>query len=187
MKTKTCKHCKATFTPEKQFQTVCNPQCAYGLVRSQAAAKAKRAADKQARDERRQLREARERVKTRGQHLKEAQAAFNAYIRERDAGLPCISCGRHHNGQYHAGHYRTVGSCPELRFDEFNCHKQCAPCNNHLSGNLIEYRKGLIAKIGLAKVEWLEGPHAPAKLTIEQIKAIKTEYRARVRNMKKAA
>ena len=104
--------------------------------------------------------------------IKKAQTAFNKYVRQRDAKEPCISCGRFHDGQYHAGHYKSVGSSPELRFNELNNHKQCAPCNNHLSGNIVNYRPRLIEKIGLEKVEWLEKHHKPAKLSIDDIKAV---------------
>lgn len=128
---------------------------------------------------------AKERVKTRGEWLREAQAEFNKYIRLRDHGEPCISCQRHHQGQYHAGHYRTVGSSPELRFEELNVMKQCQPCNNHLSGNLVEYRKNLIKKIGLDKVEWLEGPHDPKHYTIDDIKEIKDKYKKLARDLEK--
>lgn len=118
-----------------------------------------------------------ERVKTRGQWTKEAQAEFNKFIRLRDKDEPCISCQRFHTGQYHAGHYRSVGAHPELRFNELNNHKQCAPCNNHLSGNLVDYRINLIKKIGLEKVEWLEGPHKQEKLCIDEIKITKNKYK----------
>jgi hypothetical protein len=108
---------------------------------------------------------------------KQAQIAFNAFIRMRDDHLPCISCGRHHNGQYHAGHYRSRGAHPELRFEELNCHKQCAPCNLHLSGNISNYRPALIEKIGQDKIDWLEGKHEPKKYTCEQLKEIEMYYK----------
>ena len=38
------------------------------------------------------------------------------------------------------------GAMPSLRFNTHNVHKQCSACNNHLSGNMIEYRINLIAK-----------------------------------------
>lgn len=117
----------------------------------------------------------------RGYWLKKAQAAFNAYIRSRDKSDPCISCQRHHEGQYHAGHYRTVGSCPELRFDPLNCHKQCAPCNNHLSGNLVLYRQNLLVKIGQEKLDWLEGSHEPKRYSIDDLKAIESEYKEKLK------
>jgi hypothetical protein len=86
-----------------------------------------------------------------------------------------------------AGHYRSVGSAPELRFEPLNVHLQCAPCNLYLSGNLTAYRINLIEKIGLEKVEWLEGKHEPIKLTLTQIEQMKSHYRAEVRRMKREA
>lgn len=115
--------------------------------------------------------------------LKKTQAIFNRYIRLRDINGVCISCGRAHSGQYHAGHYRSVGANPELRFSEYNCHKQCAPCNNHLSGNIVDYRLGLISKIGLDKVEWLEGPHEPKRYTIEELKEIQELYKRKIKEL----
>lgn len=122
-------------------------------------------------------------VKPIGYWMKRAQSAFNAWVRARDAGLPCISCGRHHQGQYHAGHYRPAGSNPELRFEPDNCHLQCAPCNSHLSGNLTAYRPALIAKIGLGRVEWLEGPHDPKRYRKEDYQAIESEYKAKLKEL----
>lgn len=103
----------------------------------------------------------------------------------RDRDLPCISCGRHHDGQYHAGHFRTTGASPELRFDEDNCHKQCSACNNHLSGNLTAYRPALIAKIGQSRFDALMGPHALPKWNRDDYIRIRDEYRAKLRDLKK--
>tara|TARA_R110002126_G_scaffold64861_4_gene165898 strand:+ start:103 stop:357 length:255 start_codon:yes stop_codon:yes gene_type:complete len=68
------------------------------------------------------------------------------------------------------------GHSAALRYDEDNCHKQCSVCNNYKSGNLSEYRSNLLKKIGLQKVEWLEGPHDPKKYVIEELKAMLTHY-----------
>jgi hypothetical protein len=181
MKSKKCKICPRTFVPISSMAKVCSVPCSLELVRQDKARKEARAK----REERKSLRERIEKAKTRGQHLRELQAAFNAWIRARDAGQPCISCRRHHQGQWHAGHYRSVGSEPALRFEPDNCHLQCAPCNTHLSGNLIPYRANLIQKIGLARVEWIEGPHEPIKLSLAEIIEKKAFYRAEVRRMKK--
>jgi hypothetical protein len=86
----------------------------------------------------------------------------------------------------HAGHYMSVGARPELRFDENNVNAQCAPCNNHLSGNIVLYRKGLIAKIGLEAVEALEGPHEPKHYTVDDLKQIKADYTAMAKALEKA-
>jgi hypothetical protein len=40
------------------------------------------------------------------------------------------------------------------------------------------YRPELIRRIGLANVEWLEGPHEPAKYTIDELREIKTGFNA---------
>lgn len=129
----------------------------------------------------------REKVKTRSEWAKEAQAAFNKFIRLRDAGQPCISCGRYHQGQNHAGHYKSVGSSPELRFDESNCHLQCAPCNNHLSGNIANYRPNLVIKIGQEAVDRIEGPHEPKKYSIDDLKAIKAKYKEKAKQLETMA
>ena len=70
---------------------------------------------------------------------------------------------------------------------EDNCHKQCAPCNTHLSGNLVLYRVNLIERIGLHRVEWLEGPHSPLKLSIDDLRAIRDTYRAKAKQLQKEA
>lgn len=169
-KIKICRVCGAEFEPFQTTQRVCRLECAKKHARAVLTEREKREA-------RKMRREARDRLKTRSEWLREAQTAVNAYIRERDKGQPCISCGRHHTGQYHAGHYLSVGSCPELRFHPANIHLQCQPCNTHLSGNQIRYRQRLIHKIGLSMVEWLEGPHKAQKWSIEDIQDIRDHYR----------
>lgn len=116
-------------------------------------------------------------IKTRSQWLAEAQREFNAYIRARDFALPCISCGVFGPRKWDAGHYRSVGACPELRFDEDNCHAQCVPCNQHRSGNAIDYRIGLLMRIGEERVNRLEGPHSPTLYSIDDIKLIIATYK----------
>lgn len=168
---KKCKVCKAQFEPFNSTQTVCGPACALELAKIKRK-KHEAAELKKVRSQLRQLSQ-----KDLPKSRRAAQAAFNAYIRERDKDLPCISCQRHHEGQYHAGHYLSRGAHPELAFEESNCHKQCAPCNNHLSGNIARYRINLIEKIGQKKVDWLEGPHDSVKYTAEELRAIEKLYK----------
>jgi len=105
--------------------------------------------------------------------FKKTQTIFNRYIRLRDDCLACISCGRHHSGQYHAGHYKTVGANPELRFHPDNCHKQCAPCNNHLSGNIVNFRIGMADKIGVSRLGYIEGSHKPKRYGVRELKILR--------------
>ncbi len=152
--------------------------CAIALAEKKREGEAKkaRAADQRA---------TRAALKTRADYIKDAQAAVNAYIRARDAARPCISCGTHSASAWHAGHYRSTGACPELRFEPLNIHKQCAKCNTHLSGNLIGYRHSLIDRIGVDMVEWVEGPHATQKWTIDELMDIKRDFRDRLKQLKK--
>lgn len=181
-KQKKCKVCKGTFEPRVSLQAVCSPKCA------QAHAEQKRVKEsvKKVKQERQERREAILKAKSRGQWLKETQAAFNAYIRHRDNLKPeprCISCGAQ-SGKQNAGHYRSVGSAPELRFEPMNCHLQCERCNSHLSGNLIMYRKNLLELIGEDTLNWLEGKHEPKKYTIPELKVLKSEYQAKLKELK---
>jgi len=87
--------------------------------------------------------------------LKEkAVRIFNSWIRNRDAGLGCISCGS--LNQIQAGHFYSAGHHELLRFEEDNVNSQCKRCNYFLSGNLISYRENLIKKIGIDKVQRLD-------------------------------
>ncbi len=129
--------------------------------------------------------EAKERVKTRAEWLRDAQTWFNRYIRLRDKDEPCISCDKPNNGthQRHASHYRSVGACSYLRFHEMNVWASCSVCNNHLSGNLAEYRIRLTKKIGIDKVEWLESQPKTYKHTIDEIKEIIAKYKAKCKEI----
>ena len=175
MKSKKCKACGEEFTPTQTFQKWCSTRCALELID-----------EKKEQKKRREIKAAKQKLKTKGDYMKEAQTAFNRYIRQRDIHLPCISCGRLHQGQWHAGHYRTTKAAPELRIGpdaEWNCHRQCAPCNNHKSGDIVNYRIELVKRIGADRVAWLEGPHELKRYTIEDLQAIKKKYNAKYRSL----
>lgn len=172
-KPKKCKSCGAEFVPSRSLQAACSVRCAIELSRKKTEKEQEKAAKKRLRDLDRRY------------WIKRAQSSFNAYIRARDHGLPCICCQRLHGGHYHAGHYRSVGSCPQLRFEPLNCHKSCAPCNLYLSGNLIQYRKNLIEKIGHDSVSWLEGSHKPKKYSIEDLKKIDAAFKEKTKELQR--
>lgn len=182
------KTCRASFVPKVSFQSWCSPDCAVVIARAKQEKKRKSLAS----IERREIKVHKEKLKTRADHLREAQSAVNEYVRLRDAHLPCISCDSMPNdsdlitgSRWDAGHYRSVGACPELRFEPLNIHRQCVKCNRNLSGNAVEYRIRLVLRIGADKVAWLEGPHPACKYTVEEIKTIKADYRAKTRELKK--
>ena len=178
--------CGETFTPTfSTTQKVCSPKCGLAIKDVNADKARKALADVG----RKELRADKERVKPKGQYMREAQAAFNAWVRLRDAALGCVSCDRPAtwSGQWHASHFRSVGSSPEHRFNPANVHKACSVCNNHLSGNILGFQPELIRRIGAEAVEVLLGPSEPKRYTIEDLKAITAEYRAKTRELRRAA
>ena len=176
LKQKKCKECGNVYTPERSLQSVCTPGC--------AIARARKTREKQVK---REIRDAKEKGKTRREWLKGAQTIFNTWVRERDYGEPCISCGTRNNVQFAAGHYRTTKAAPELRYEPLNVWKQCNNyCNKNLSGNLIEYRINLIKKIGIESVEWLEGKHETKHYSIDELKELIEEYKLKTKLLKKA-
>ncbi|WP_460067557.1 recombination protein NinG [Pseudomonas sp. H1_G08] len=178
--------CRASFVPSRMGQAVCSPACA-AIDAPRHMEKARKAI---AQRDRREIQVRKEKLKSRGDHMREAQQAFNAYIRARDqaAGHLCISSAKPldwSGNAVDAGHYRSVGSAPHLRFDERNCHAQSKQDNRFLSGNAVDYRIGLIARIGQEAVDALESDQSVRKYTTDDLKAIKAEYRAKTRELKK--
>lgn len=168
-----CKVCDRAFLRFRTMQKVCGPTCARKSVK----------ADKKAEAE--QTRARRVALKSRRDWMDDAQKAVNAFVRARDRGQPCISCNAPWTDTAQAGHFLSRGARPELRFHLLNLASQCVRCNMHLSGNLLNYRIGLISRIGLAAVEALEGPHPTAKWTVDDLKAIKETYRAKALELQK--
>ncbi|MDM0024096.1 recombination protein NinG [Variovorax saccharolyticus] len=182
LKPKACAFCKSAFMPVRPMQRVCSPTCARRTVE----------ADKKA--EKAQIKARKRDLETVPQLIKEAQHEFNAYRRLADkiAGHPCISCGRPLNWgteggshQVDCGHYRSTGSASHLRFDEDNAHAQCVNCNRYGAGRAVDYRLGLIARIGLERVERLEAANDVVKWDRDTLRQIKTIYRAKLRDLKK--
>ena len=170
-----CKHCKSTFTPKHFNQKNCmeTDECVGAFLSDLTKANNTKW--------RKEKKERKEALKTRSEWMQDLQDVFNTFIRTRDKDKPCISCGTF-TGKMNAGHYKSVGGSPELRFNELNVHKQCEYCNTHLSANLIEYRIGLVKRIGVDKVEFLERKdHAPLKLTVDEIKEQIKVYKEKIK------
>lgn len=189
VKVKKCavKECRQPFIPRSMTHKACGPDCAQALGKAEAEKKAKRAVL----EDRKQTRAQRESLKTRSDYMKEAQHAFNRYVRLRDASRPCICCGRPlqsggTGGGFDAGHYRSVGSAPHLRFNEDNCHGQTKQCNRYGAGRAVDYRLGLIDRIGISRVEALEADTSSPKWSADDLKAIRDTYRARARGLEKS-
>ena len=189
MKLKKCKQCEKELVPPRSTAIACSYPCAKAWVDARNAKLKAQKAKQEAKVERQLTKERKEKLKTRNDYIKETQVAFNAYIRERDKDQLCICCGKplgesQVGGSYDAGHYRSTGSAPHLRFHEDNCHAQRKHCNNWKAGNAVDYRLGLIKRIGLERVEALEANNEPAKWSIDELKAIRDYYRKKLKELK---
>lgn len=178
---KRCRTCLVDFMPRNSLAVVCSSACAILYYRKQEAKKA-----------RKERREGLVKLRTVRDWTKIAQVAFNRYIRERDKFEPCICCGKWTSDEdlatgsrWDAGHYRSTGAAAHLRFNEDNAHKQRVVCNRNKSGNVVEYRIRLIAKIGLERVTELEHDNTPHKWTVDELKRITSLYREKLRALRK--
>ena len=211
-----CKHCSQFKSAKDGVKTpsawFCCHSCAveFSIDASRKRlerlrAKAVRAQEADAKNAAKRDRERRMEVKPLSYWMARAQTQFNKFIRARDIGLPCVSCGATESevesqqgwrvgGSWDCGHYLSVGSHPELRFEQDNAARQCKSCNggsgnysrkNHQTAN--DYRAELIKRIGLERVEWLEGPHEPKRYRKEDYQAIEAEYKAKLKELQSNA
>lgn len=174
LRKKKCKVCKNWFERKSEWQQVCdNVDCAVTYAKSEIIKK--------------QVQTKKAFRQTEKSKLKEnAQYWFNKFVRLRDKNEPCISCGHTQGRQFHAGHFKPSGANPQLRFNELNVHKQCSICNNYKSGNLAEYRKNLIKKIGIRNVEALEQDKSTKKYSEKDYQDIIVKYKEKYRKLENA-
>lgn len=180
-KLKKCRICPTKFTPRSSLQIVCSPSCAIQHAKQQSERKQKQSEA----SARREWNKRKADAKPLSHWIAMTQRAFNDYIRARDEGSGCISCGSTTAAEYHAGHYRTTAAASQLRFSEDNCNLQCASCNVHHSGAITQYRINLIMKIGMQRVMELENNNIPHRYTREELESTRRLYRAKLREIKK--
>lgn len=180
IKLKRCKVCPEKFQPYSSLTKVCSTACALVLVDKDK--------DKKHRKEAIQWRKDNKKI---SEHIADAQTVVNQYIRLRDHDKPCISCPTSKDGNYltgsnwDAGHYRSRGSAPHLRFNTNNIFRQCVKCNRELSGNTVEMRKGMIKRLGVDKVEALEVNNGYKKFNREYCERVKKIFNKKTRIKRK--
>lgn len=114
---------------------------------------------------------------------------FSMYIRLRDTSpqgyFRCISCGRLLPfEQADCGHYVNRQHM-SLRFSEQNCNAQCRRCNRFDEGAIMDYRQGLIKKIGTQQVEMLEvQKHETRKYSNWELEILIGHYKKEVERLK---
>lgn len=187
LKPKRCRVCGAHFSPISSLSKACSVPCAIALTDAQ---KAKKAAQVK-REERKSFKERAIKLKTRREWIAEAQVAVNKVARLRDqlAGYGCISCeGRpkaRYGGGMDAGHYRSVGSAPHMRYYLTQICGQCKQCNRDYGGMSVEFRRGLIERIGINRVEEIEAMQGTAKWDINYLKRLKKVMQKKARRLEK--
>lgn len=191
-----CAHCREWFYPAREGQTVCCFECASAIGKKQAA-KAREAAKKKAllrqreveKESRQRRRAKRIELKTKSQWRSEAQTAFNKYVRLRDAGKPCISCGRlpeqKLGGTMDCGHYRTRGAARHLSFNLHNTAAQCVYCNRDRAGAQKAFEQGLIQRIGPEAVDALNNDNTIRNFDIPYLQRVKSIFIRKARALEK--
>lgn len=197
-KPKKCRACRSTFTPARPLQAVCSVKC--------AATQARVAREREnASQERKERKERKEKLKTYGDHIADAEKAVRDYRRmyELSIGSPCISCGKSQEevretqgwkigGAWDGGHWMGKGARPELRLEPDNIWLQCKGCNGGSAkyarkGESVKegFEAGVIARLGEEAAMALKQDHRARHYTVDQLKEITRNYRAKVRELKK--
>jgi hypothetical protein len=193
-KSKGCRVCKARFYPARPLQMVCSPSCAAAMAERARIRAENRALSVQRREEkeaRRKRREDKQRIKTSGHWLSLTQGVVNAFIRLRDEGKPCPTCGRH-KPIMQAGHVIGRGAQPALRFDTRNIFAQCSGCNTasgkyRSTDDVVsrKYKAWVAETYGPQRLAWLVGHHPPRQYRPEQLARIRALFARRARNYRK--
>lgn len=169
MKTKQCKFCKKEIEVKNGITIKMSFFCSFDHAakhgRKLANASKKRQLAKKEKSEKSAHKKRKKETMKMSEWFDKLQKLVNQYVLhvlEKDA--PCRTCGTTNNIKYDAGHFRSRGSCPELRFELTNIHKQCSvQCNGFKSGARAEYNEFIISHYGKEHYDWLIGPHKPLK------------------------
>ncbi|MFU2088970.1 recombination protein NinG [Avibacterium avium] len=186
-----CKVCGTYYTKTvSSLQKVCGVPCAIKLSAEQSRKKREKLAKAERAETRKRMTALKEKNKTHNQLIAEAQSAVNKYIRVRDENKECISCGtpligEKLGGGFDAGHYRSRGSAPHLRFYTLNIFGQCKRCNRWLGGNYHEYRVGLIERLGIEKVQEIENDQRPRHYSDDDLRRIKRIFERKAKWLEK--
>lgn len=176
-----CLNCKAYFSQDIMLRTPVGYFHTHGCASEYAQNKRQALKTKNLA---KRTREQKERLKTRSEWIKDAQKVVNQYVRLRDEDRECISCAVNKQGvsnYWDAGHYRSIGSAPHLRFYTLNNHKQCKRCNRDLSGNAVEYRKGLRQRFSEEYIERLEALQFELRPDIDYLKRLIKVFKKKIK------
>ncbi|OOF39066.1 recombinase NinG [Rodentibacter mrazii] len=186
-----CKICSNYYVKTvSSLQKVCSPKCAIALSKAQSRKKREMLEKQERLATNQRMKALKEKLKSKGELTSEAQSAVNKYIRLRDENKPCISCGRplvkeQFGGGFDAGHFRSRGSAPHLRFYTLNIAGQCKKCNRWGGGMYDQFRIGLVERLGAEKVEAIESDQRPRHYREDDLRRIKQIFAKKARMLEK--
>lgn len=168
--TRKCKYCKERYTPKHSSLEPCwKYECRIKHLQANTA-KINRVNKAKAKDK----------IKSYSQRLGEAKKVFQKWVRVRDKDLPCISCNAKVSSVWDGSHFKKAELYRGVIFHENNVNKSCGKCNRYLGGNELNYRVGLITKIGeqaVIELEQLAEATRTKKYTNEELEEIKLKYK----------
>ena len=173
MKIRKCKYCKELFEPVAFLQKNCfDPNCVTEWINETKQKEWKKKKAKLKLD-----------LMTKSDYIKILQQLVNKFVRLRDGSF-CISCDKAIQGKIDAGHLFSCGNYPSVRFDLRNISSQCITCNQFNGGNVHEYRKNLIKKIGISEFENLERKaHENRQYSIPELKDMIQEFKKKIKEV----
>ena len=112
----------------------------------------------------------------------------HTFVKLRDKGKPCISCGTPFNSEFQAGHYYKAENFSTIKFHEDNIHGQCEQCNLRLEGNLNNYELNLPNRIGEERFKELKrlagiDKKVDHKWDRELLKSIRKLYQVKLKQL----
>ncbi len=209
-----CRVCKKPFKPHHStLEKQCSYECNMAWLRSPEAqegmAAARRKVDHHHKQEKKKRKSKSLKFKRQIQakdvsyQLKTTRPVFNRmrvleelqWFAERGIEPFCISCQRT-KADWSCGHFKTVGSQGNLRFDRMNTYLQClGNCNRHRSGNIggtktsVGYRLGLLDRFGGEEgrriIDYCETHTDKVKWDPAWLISFRAECRSKIRTLEK--
>ena len=185
-----CANCRKKCAAEDALISQLKAFCSFDCLKQYTSSNQDKLVKRVSIERRKKDSERREKLKTRSQWGREAQAAVNAYVRYRDRDRSCISCGRNLKfgavgGKVDAGHLLSRGAHPHKRYRTDNIHAQCVACNRHRSGAVDNFRVGIVWRYGQEYLDRIEAHWESPEMTIDYLKRIKDVFTRKLRHKKR--
>jgi len=177
--------CGKLFTPYTSLTKCCSITCALQYNQDNPKEVKTFIQTQQAKQDKEQLKQMKFNITKLSTFESIAKKVFQHWVRLRDRDHPCISCNAFSTPQWDGGHYLKAEIYSGVIFYPMNVNKQCCHCNDHLQGNVIEYRKGMIKKYGeeeLLKLEAKGNELRYYKYSREELIEITNKYKLKIKN-----